>query len=200
MVDTADPGGTCTSDANGDVVIPYLGPDRYTATVIPPAGQSWYQTTTLEGNHDWDMWIPEAETGFDTEFTVGGEPVPPVDMGFVPYGAGAFLAPNRPSGLLRQSDKDPSTIPTAGQGGSITGVVDIINTYVGGKGGVGVPTAGVAGTNVRGPVNKPIITLSDLNNNDQMVCSGRGDANGKFTITGVPNGCYQITFWDYDQD
>ena len=24
----------------------------------PPSGQNWYQTTTLEGNHDWDMWIP----------------------------------------------------------------------------------------------------------------------------------------------
>ena len=199
-VDSADPGGTCTSDANGDVVIPYLGPDRYTATVIAPSGQQWYQTTTLEGNHDWDMWIAEAETGFDTEMTQGGEPVPPVDMGFVPYGSGVSLPRNRPSNLPPQSDRNPSTIPTAGETGSISGVIDIINTYVGGSGGVVVPNSGVAGANVRGPINKPIITLSDLGNNDQMVYVGRGGADGKFSISGVPDGDYQLTAWDYEQD
>ncbi len=71
VIDVNNPGGACTSDSAGDVVIPNLGPDRYTATVVPPTGQRWYQTTTLEGNHDWDMWIAENETGFDTEQTVG---------------------------------------------------------------------------------------------------------------------------------
>lgn len=200
VVDPVDPGGTCTSDANGDVVIPYLGPDRYTATVIPPSGQSWYQTTTLEGNHDWDMWIAEAETGFDTEMTQGGEPVPPVDMGFVPFGSGASLPRNRASGLLPQSDQKPTAIPNASETGSIKGVIDIINTYVGGSGGVVVPNSGVAGANVRGPVNKPIITLSDLNNNDQIAYVGRGGTDGTFSITGVPDGDYQLTAWDFEQD
>lgn len=207
VVDPDDPGGTCASDGNGDVAIPYLGPDRYTATVIPPTGQSWYQTTTLEGNHDWDMWIAEAETGFDTEFTVGGEPVPPVDMGFVPFGTGAgtslprVCTPQRPRCYLpAQSDRSGATIPTTGETGSVSGVIEIINTYIGGSGGVVTPNAGVAGANVRGPINKPIVTLSDLNNNDQMVYVGRGDANGKFTITGVPEGDYQLTAWDFEQD
>ncbi len=64
-------GGNCVSDANGDLAIPHLGTNRYTLTVIPPDGQTWIQTTTLEGNHDWDTWIMEGATGFDTEFVVG---------------------------------------------------------------------------------------------------------------------------------
>jgi hypothetical protein len=200
QVDPDDPGGTCTSDAQGDVVIPYLGPDRYTATVIAPSGQKWYQTTTLEGNHDWDMWIAEAESGFDSEMTMGGEPVPPVDMGYVPYGSGDSVPANGPSGLAAQSDQNPSIIPTSAAGGSITGVIDEINAYVGGSGGVNVPNSGVAGANVRGPVADPIITLSDLGSNDQMVYVGRGAKDGTFTITGVPDGDYQLTAWDYNQD
>ena len=31
IIDTNDPGGTCYSDRNGDIVMPNLGPDRYAA-------------------------------------------------------------------------------------------------------------------------------------------------------------------------
>jgi hypothetical protein len=178
VVDTANPGGKCLSDANGDVVIPNIGPDRYTATVVAPTGEQWYQTTTLEGNHDWDMWIAEGDSGFDSEMTVGGEPVPPVDMGFVPY------APYGSGG------RDQAPKPLTGTG-TINGQAVEVNTYVGGTGGVTVPNAGVAGGNIRGPVADPIVTLSDLGNNDQMVWIGRGGADGHYTIPNVPDGSYQ---------
>ena len=58
----------------------------------------------------------------------------------------------------------------------------------------------MAGTNVRGPVDTPIVALSDLNNNDQMVWIGRGTKGGVFTAAHVPDGSYQATFWDYNQD
>ena len=59
-----------------------------------------------------------------------------------------------------------STTITAG----VKGQVVELNAYVGGKGGVNVPTADqLAGTNVRGPVASPIVALCDLDNNDQMV-------------------------------
>ncbi len=185
VINTANPGGSCKSDANGDVVIPNLGPDRYTLTVVAPTGQKWYQTTTLEGNHDWDMWIAEGDSGFDNEMTVAGEKVPPVDMGYVPA--------NPTQGLPDSAPK-----PMTGSA-SIVGTGVEINAYVGGSGGVPV-AAGVAGGNIRGPINAPIIALSDLGANDQMVWIGRGDANGKFTIPNVPTGDYQLTEWDYNQD
>ena len=76
-------GGHCLSDANGVITIPYLGPDRYAATVTPPNGQTWYQTSTLEGWHDWDTWSIEGWNGYDPEFVQGAEPFPFAEFGFV---------------------------------------------------------------------------------------------------------------------
>ena len=65
------------------LTIPHLGTNRYTTTVTPPDGTDYIQTTTLEGNHDFDTWLMEGATGYDTESTVGGEPVPTPQFGFV---------------------------------------------------------------------------------------------------------------------
>ncbi|HRW07319.1 MAG TPA: hypothetical protein P5121_19580, partial [Caldilineaceae bacterium] len=79
----AGTGGECVSDANGDLVIPHLGPNRYALSAVAPDGTNWIQTTTLEGNHDWDAWVMEGATGYDTEFVVAGEPFPAIIFGFV---------------------------------------------------------------------------------------------------------------------
>ncbi len=60
----------------GKVKIPNLGPNRYTLSVTPSDGSGFVQTTTLEGNHDWDAWVMEGATGLDTEFLIGGRAVP----------------------------------------------------------------------------------------------------------------------------
>jgi hypothetical protein len=169
--------GKCVSDAQGDIVIPNMGPDRYAAQVVPPTGTNWVQTTTLEGAHDWDIWTQEGDTGFDTEQTVGAEPVPAVDFGFV----------------------QPKALPP-GPTGEIKGVAVQINTYVGGTGGVGVPNAGVAGASVRRPVDKPFVALSALGNNDQVAYMARAGSDGKFDIKNVSDGDYQLTLWDYPQE
>ncbi len=168
--------GKCQSNARGDIEIPNMGPDRYAATVIPPSGSPWYQTTTLEGGHDWDIWTQEGDTGYDTEQTVGQELQPAVQFGFVRAKA------------------------ISGGTAEIKGVGVVINTYVGGTGGVDVPNAGVAGASVRGPVPNLLVALSDLQNNDQLAYMGRAAANGSFDITGVPAGSYQLTLWDEDQN
>ena len=67
----------------GKVKIPNLGPNRYALSVVPPEGSDWAQTTTLEGNHDWDAWVMEGATGLDTEFVVAGEPFPATFFGYV---------------------------------------------------------------------------------------------------------------------
>ena len=76
----------------GKVKIPNLGPNRYALSVTPPDGSGWIQTTTLEGNHDWDAWVMEGATGLDTEFVVAGEPFPAIIFGYVP-------APGTPSAV-----------------------------------------------------------------------------------------------------
>ena len=85
VVDTTGSTGKCTSDRDGQIIIPNLGPNRYARHRLPrpPASSGWVQTTTLEGGHDHDIWVQEGATGLDTEFIKGAEPVPAVQFGFV---------------------------------------------------------------------------------------------------------------------
>ena len=73
--------------------------------------QSWVQTTTLEGNHDWDTWLLEGSTGFDTEFVVAGEPFPFTIFGYVPGPTSKYqVRPDRPTptGSSRRTPSPPA--------------------------------------------------------------------------------------------
>ena len=176
--------GSTYTGAAGDVVegkleIPNIGSNRYTLTVTPPDGTDWVQTTTLEGNHDYDSWIMEGATGLDTEFVVSGEPFPAVIFGYV--------KPNAPANGL-------------GGGGTIKGVVDAVKVYVPATGGIVSPDGGITGGRIDKPIDRPWVSLSDLNNGDQTIWVGRGATDGTFTIPHVPNGSYSLTYWDEDQN
>ena len=177
--------GRCVSNATGEIVIPNMGPNRFAATVTPPvpaAGQTyqWVQTTTLEGGHDHDIWSQEGATGYDTEQLKGTELVPSVQFGFV----------------RTQAIRIPRTnVPT----GEIKGVVNAGLPYVGGTGGQVGPD-GFAGTKVGAPIKSPWVALSDLGAGDAQIYVGRGAVDGSFDIKNVPNGTYQLTMWDDDQD
>ncbi|TDU83304.1 SdrD B-like protein [Kribbella voronezhensis] len=186
IVDTTRSTGKCTSDSTGQIVIPNMGPNRYAATVTPPApapGQTyqWVQTTTLEGGHDHDIWQQEGETGYDTEQVRGRELVPAVQFGFVRTRG---LPPHR------------APLPT----GEIKGVVIAGLPYIGGQNGQVVPETGFAGAKSDGPIVNPWVALSDLDAGDAAVYVGRGAADGSFDIKNVPDGTYQLTLWDDDQD
>ena len=167
----------------GVLTIPNLGPNRYALSAVPPTGASWVQTTTLEGNHDWDAWVMEGSTGLDTEFVVAGEPFPAEIFGYVPGPTMNRFAP--------------------GGQGTIKGVVEAMKVYVPTTGGACLPGTiwgGLCGGKVDKPIDKPWIALSDLNNGDAAVWLGRGNADGTFTIPNVPNGSYSITYWDEPQN
>ena len=174
----------------GVLTIPNLGPNRYALSAVPPTGSSWVQTTTLEGNHDWDAWVMEGSTGFDTEFVVGGEPFPAEIFGYVPGPSAAFW-------------DSPAHKFAAGGTGTITGVVDATKVYVPTTGGACLPGTiwgGLCGAKIDKPIDKPWITLTDLNRGDTVVWSGRGGSDGTFTIPNVPAGSYTITYWDDPQN
>jgi hypothetical protein len=179
--------GKCVSDSTGLVTIPNLGPNRYAATIAPPAptaGQTyqWVQTTTLEGGHDHDIWQQEGATGYDTEQTKGAELVPSVQFGFVKTQAIALPRTGTP--------------PT----GEIKGIVVAGLPYIGGQNGQVVPETGFAGAKVGGPIANPWVALSDLGAGDAQIYVGRGNADGSFDLKNVPNGTYQLSLWDSDQD
>ena len=95
---TMNEGGAvpATAAIEGKLIIPNLGTDRYALSITPPDGSAWTQTTTLEGNHDWDSWVMEGATGLDTEFVLAGEPFPAVFFGYVQPTGPLVGRPGRP--------------------------------------------------------------------------------------------------------
>lgn len=177
----ATPGGHCYSDARGMLAIPHMGTNRYALSVVPPNGEKWIQTTTLEGNHDWDSWVMEGNTGYDTEFVIAGEPVPTAIFGFV----------------------KPTSLPNGGATGEIKGVVDAVKVYVPAAGGLtntGQIWGGLNGGKIDKPIEKPWLALSGLQVGDTAVYVGQGNADGSFDITNVPDGNYTLTWWDEPQN
>ena len=179
VVDTT--GGRCVSDADGIVTFPHMGTNRYTQFVTPPDGQKWIQTTTLEGNHDWDSWVMEGSTGFDTEFALAGEAVPTPLFGFA------------------QPLKNGQPLDGAAAG-HVTGRVMRTLHYVPPKGGIFDPYNGFTGSKVQRPIPDAWLSLADLGNGDQAVWVGQAAADGTFDISGVPDGDYQLTWWDEAQN
>ncbi len=169
--------GCTISDANGDMAIPNLGPNRYDVSVIPPAGTDWTETTTLEGSPSWDTWLQEGGTGLDNEFVVAGEPFPWTMFGFV-----------RPT----------NTLPANATGG-VRGTLITASVYQPLQNGVqyfGDIWTGFSGTKVTGHVPNGWVALSDLQNGDVAVYVGRANPDGTFEINHVPDGNYLFTWWD----
>lgn len=72
--------GTIKTDANGMARIKNLAPGKYGISVVPPVGQNWQQTSTIEGTKIIDAWVKANEPAYFQEF---GPPGPHVFVGFV---------------------------------------------------------------------------------------------------------------------
>ena len=72
--------GFLVPDAQGFVSIQNIPPAKYGITVIPPTGEGWVQTSTIEGTKTVDAWVIAGEPDFFAEF---GPPGPHVFIGFV---------------------------------------------------------------------------------------------------------------------
>jgi hypothetical protein len=177
-------GGECLSDETGTIRIPNLGTIRFDVLVTPPDGQTWIQTTTLEGSQGWDTWLQEAGSGLDNEFIIAAEPFPWTIFGFV-----------QPTGPLPAADPE-------GDNGSISGVIMGITSYSPSQGGlphVGDIWGGLMGVKLDRPIAYPWLSLNALQGGDQAIWVGQGDADGSFTIPNVPPGDYFLTYWDEKQ-
>jgi uncharacterized repeat protein (TIGR01451 family) len=169
----------------GKIIIPHLGPNRYALAVVPPNGSGWAQTTTLEGNHDYDAWVMEGATGLDTEFVVAGEPFPAIIFGYT----------------------KPFNNMAAGTG-EVKGLAVAVSAYIPPTGGI-PGQQGVNGAKPKdpNPIHELFVSLSDLNNSDQTVYVGNfvcdeliGCPSISFNIPNVPDGDYVMGIWDEPQD
>ncbi len=191
--------GHCVSDSAGDITIPNMPPNHYSVTVQPPdaVADQWVQTTTLEGNHDHDVWITANDTGLDTERVVGGEPVPFVDFGF----AHATAQPG------------PTVWKCTGQAGTTSGCGVIQGQLYGAipyvPGLYGLPAGGnvmggQAGIKLDRPIQRGWVALNSLNAStgdyDVSVATIPTDSAGYFKLTNVPDGEYLVSIWDKPQE
>jgi hypothetical protein len=168
----------CYSDEEGTIYIPNIGPMRYDVLVFPPVGQQWIQTTTLEGSLGWDTWLQEGGTGMDNEFLIASEPFPWTIFGYV--------KPTSPPGDWNGT-------------GGIKGVIMGASTYIPAKDGLpyeGDTFGGFMGTKLHRPINRPWLSLNDLQRGDVAVWVGRGNSDGSFHIKNVPDGSYFLAYWD----
>jgi hypothetical protein len=67
------------TDVDGYVRIKNLPPAKYGIKVVPPAGEGWQQTSTIEGSKVIDAWVKANEPSYFQEF---GTPGPHVLVGF----------------------------------------------------------------------------------------------------------------------
>ena len=102
----------------------------------------------------------------------------------VPSGGGAVINTTNVVSSISPPDVGPALLTTGGH--TVSGTIVWLNSYVAGQGGVLNPDGPLAGASVRGPVKQPIVTLSDLGGNDQMVQVARWGDNGQFAIPHVP--------------
>jgi hypothetical protein len=193
--------GRCLSDTNGDIVIPNLAPNHYSAVVTPPdadstPGRRWIQTTTLEGNHDHDVWVMPNDTGLDTELVVGGEAVPWVQFGF------ARETP-QPDTWACPAGGTAGQTPGCGQvKGQLFGAIPYV-PGVGALPGVGGAN-GTSGMKLDRPIDRGWVAVNSLDAStgdfDRQVATFPTDKNGYFTLNNVPDGDYFITIWDEPQE
>ncbi len=177
-------GGHCYSDANGVVTIPYLQQNHFTSTVTPPNGQTWWQTSSLDGDKDWDTWAIQGWDGYDPEFIQGKENWPFAEFGFV-----------KPLG--DQTNHAPVTATPTSKG-TIKGQDVAASEWVP---NVGAYNLGAnQGVNVVGPMAPPqipatdpvVVGLVNLNGNDNTIYNGLANPDGSFVINNVPDGDYSV--------
>ncbi|HEM60860.1 MAG TPA: hypothetical protein ENO24_01075, partial [Chloroflexi bacterium] len=182
--------GCLISDANGDMVIPNIGPLRYDVVMRPPLGEFWLETTTLEGSWSWDTWLQEGGTGLDNEFVVAGEPFPWTVFGFV-----------QPCDLGDTTDRCPANDAMGSATGGVSGTLVSASVYLPQTGALpyyGDIWTGFQGSKVTGPITDGWVALSDLQNGDTAIYVGPANEDGTYEITGVPDGNYLFTWWDHN--
>lgn len=160
--------GVILTDANGEASIKNLAPNKYGVVVVPPAGQGWLQTSTIEGSPLVDAWVKAGEPKYLIEF---GPPLPHVFFGFTQ------LKPLDNPGL--PADPDVATVT----GRVVKQHTDPANGFI------GVPGP---------PVPNCFVGLNQVGGISQeyLYAAACDPVTGEFTIPNVPAGLYQIVFWD----
>ncbi|OCC14280.1 hypothetical protein DBT_2352 [Dissulfuribacter thermophilus] len=162
--------GIIKTGPDGYANIKNIAPGKYGIIVVPPLGQGWHQTSTIEGTKTIDAWVKANEPEYFMEF---GPPGPHVFIGFV-----------------KEVNKLPASTG-AGANGTIAGHVVFthnsrppIYTFYDGP---PVPQCWVA-------LNDLTVGRGEA------LYVGACDENSNFEIKNIPPGTYQLVIWDENLD
>jgi len=155
--------GFVLSDADGFARFKYLRPGKYTVKVIPPAGQNWQQTTTIEGQKGQDAWVKANEPNYFTEFGPAG---PHVEIGFV---------------------QPTNTLTTGGGGKTITGTITNLHQSR--------PPDFTMFSGAPFDFTRAWVALN-VGVDGELLYAQPTNADGTFSIEGVPPGTYTLAIWD----
>ena len=150
---------------NGRLTIKNLAPGKYGIQAIPPAGQGWQQTSTIEGTKIIDTWVKANEPPFFAEFG--------------PPGFHAFL------GFVK-----PFSDPDLSGGATLSG--KIVNNHMSRPPDYAFYNGACFGHTT------PWVGLNEvtggLPGKALFAASTVGECD--FSISGVPDGDYQLVVWD----
>jgi hypothetical protein len=160
--------GVILTNEFGEALIKYIAPGKYGVRVIPPAGEGWIQTSTIEGTHVVDAWVKANE--------------PPVFVEFGPAAHHVFV------GFVRSFDYLDQLGAPGEPSGSITGRL-VYNHFA-------APPQ-VQGFFPGAPVTEGWIGLNEAFSRVGVYAAPcQGVDTGEFQITGIPAGTYQLVTWD----
>ncbi len=169
--EVGDPARNPYGLAVGEVLVKGLAPGKYGMQIVPPAGQEWQQTATIEGTKGLDVWVKANEPRYFAEFGPAGHHA---EFGFI------------------TTNPDLNSFPVAGDaeyafGGSNTVSGRIVNLRM------------ARPPEVNFSNGHPLLGCwVGLNNQagTQGLTAVPCDGDSNFSISGLQNGSYQLVVWD----
>ena len=174
--------GVILTCADGNALIKHLPPGKYGVIAVAPAGpDQWIQTSTIEGTKVIDAWVKAGEPQFFVEF---GAPGPHAFIGFVnPDHTCVGDAP------CQVATPTPPAPPCCS---SVTGHVTLAHD----PRPPGVPGTVDSGSYVGLSHTRAWIGLNTIAGDGPSIRTVQADADGNFTMDGIPDGTYQLVIWD----
>lgn len=175
--------GTLRPNADGVLTIKNLVPGKYGIFVVPPEGEGWQQTSTIEGKKVIDAWVKADEPPFFVEF---GPPGPHVFVGFV-------KPMNKLTAYRKALAQSGVTFSTAAISGEVVNLRMSRPPSTAFYNGQPIPSCWVGLNTVVAGAGEGLYAApcSDLN--------GDG-SDSEFRIPTVPTGVYNLAVWDANLD
>jgi len=175
---------TRSLDIAGEALVKNVYPAKYGIIVTPPEGQvaDWVQTSTIEGTKVNDVWVKAGEPAYFQEFG------PPGWHNFTGFVRPADLDNNGTPGVQQTVGGVTTTISGSN---SVTGMVT--NAHISRP---PIQTIYDSGSYDALAHTRPWIAVNSANGQGPTIAAKLAEEDGSFTITGLPDGNYQLAIWD----